>query len=194
MSALTTPTKSNKREKKKKRNKPKETATSDRKPNKGKEQDHLKKTSLGPLRQGQRLDTSETKQSSNKEHKPPKQSLKYHKELPLRTCKLPLNQCTSPGRMHANHLKTGQLQQLQLTPVRLVITTGQTDAQHVHRTSTLTGQTGDLDRSDRRTLEPRNGSKPPENLLNASSKPFQAQTSPPCWKCMNQDKNAKLST
>jgi hypothetical protein len=41
--------------------------------------------------------------------------------------------------MHANHLKTGQLQQPQLTPVRLVITTGQTSAQHVHRTSTLTG-------------------------------------------------------
>jgi hypothetical protein len=39
---------------------------------KGKEQDHLKKTSLGPLRQGQRLDTSETKPCSSKEHKPPK--------------------------------------------------------------------------------------------------------------------------
>jgi hypothetical protein len=44
--------KSDKREKKKKRNERKETPTSDRKPNKGKEQDHLKKTSLGPLRQG----------------------------------------------------------------------------------------------------------------------------------------------
>jgi hypothetical protein len=44
--------------------------------------------------------------------------------------------------MHANHLKTGKLQQLQLTPVRPVTTTGQTGAQHVHRTSTLTGQTG----------------------------------------------------
>jgi hypothetical protein len=52
MSALTTPTQSNKREKKKKRNEQKETPTSDRKPNKGKEQDHLKKTSLGPLRKG----------------------------------------------------------------------------------------------------------------------------------------------
>jgi hypothetical protein len=30
--------------------------------------------------------------------------------------------------MHANQLKTEQLQQLQLTPVRLVITTGQTGA------------------------------------------------------------------
>jgi hypothetical protein len=144
----------------------------------------LRKTSLGPLRQGQRLDTSETKHSSSKERKPPKQSSKNHKELPLHTCKLPLNQCTSPGRMHANHLKPGQLQQLQLTPVRPVTTTGQTGH---HRSS-------DCDRSDRCTLEPRNGSKPPENLLNASSKPIQAQTSPPCWQCMNQAKNAKLST
>jgi hypothetical protein len=76
--------------------------------------------------------------------------------------------------------------------------TGQTGHHHrsdrclnVHRISTHTGQTGDPDRSDRCTTEPRNGSKPPENLLNASSKPFQAQTSPPCWQCMNQDKNAK---
>jgi hypothetical protein len=30
--------------------------------------------------------------------------------------------------MHPNQLKTGQLQQLQLTPVRSVITTGQTGA------------------------------------------------------------------
>jgi hypothetical protein len=84
------------REKKKKRNEQKETPTSDRKPNKGKEQDHLKKTSLGPLRQGQRLDTSETKQNSSKECKPPNQSSNNHKELPLHTCKLPLNQCNSP--------------------------------------------------------------------------------------------------
>jgi hypothetical protein len=34
----------------------------------------LKKTSLRPLRQGQRLDTSETKLCSSKEHKPPKQT------------------------------------------------------------------------------------------------------------------------
>jgi hypothetical protein len=60
----------------------------------------LKKTSLGPLRQGQRLDTSETKQSSSKERKPPKQCSNNHKELPLHTCKLLLKQCTSP-RMNA---------------------------------------------------------------------------------------------
>jgi hypothetical protein len=66
------PHESNKREKKMKRNEQKETPTNDRNPNKGEEQDHLKKTSLGPLRQGQRLDTSETKQSSSKERKPTK--------------------------------------------------------------------------------------------------------------------------
>jgi hypothetical protein len=96
MSALTTLTKINKREKKKKRNEQKETPTSDRKPDKGNEQDHLKKTSLRPLRQGKRLDTSETKQSSSKERKPPSQSSKNRKELRLHTCKLPLNQCNSP--------------------------------------------------------------------------------------------------
>jgi hypothetical protein len=85
VSVLTTPTKSNKREKKKKRKEQKETPTSGRKPNEGKEQDHLKKTSLGPLRQGQRLDTSETKRSSSKERKPPNQSSKNHKVLPLHT-------------------------------------------------------------------------------------------------------------
>jgi hypothetical protein len=94
--------------------------------------------------------------------------------------------------MHANHLKIEQLQQHQLTPVRPVTTTGQTGAQHVHKTTTLTGQTGDHDWSDRCTPEPRNGSKPPKNLLKVSSKPLQAQTSPPCSQCMNQAKNANL--
>jgi hypothetical protein len=96
--------------------------------------------------------------------------------------------------MHANQLKTGQLHQLQLTPVKPVITTGQTGAKDVHRTSTRTGQTCDLDRLYRCTTEPRNGSKPPENLLKVSSKPFQDQTSLLCWQCMNQAKKAKLST
>jgi hypothetical protein len=33
---------------------------------------------------------------SSKERKPPNQKLENHKELPLHTCKLPLNQCNSP--------------------------------------------------------------------------------------------------
>jgi hypothetical protein len=148
----------------------------------------LKKTNLGPLRQGQWLDTSETKLCSNKERKPPNQSSKNHKELPLHTCKLLLNQCNSPW---TNACKTPLENRAAATTSAL---NGQTGAEHVHRTSTLTGQTGDLDRSDLCTPEPRNGSKPLENLLNASRKPFQAQTSPPFWQCMNQAKNAKHST
>jgi hypothetical protein len=87
----------------------------------------LKKTSLRPLRQGQRLDTSETKQNSSKEHKPPKQSSKNHKELPLHTCKLPLNQCTSPLMSACKPLEN-----------RAIATT-----------SAHTGQTGHHHRSDR---------------------------------------------
>jgi hypothetical protein len=60
MSALTTHTYSNPREKEKEKEKEKklikETPTSDPKSRNGKEQDHLKKTSLRPLRQGPRLD------------------------------------------------------------------------------------------------------------------------------------------
>jgi hypothetical protein len=37
-----------------------------------KKEDHLKEERPGPLRQGQRLDTTESKTSSSKEHKPPK--------------------------------------------------------------------------------------------------------------------------
>jgi hypothetical protein len=66
----------------------------------------------------------------------------------------------------------------QLWPVRPVTTTGQTGAQHVNRTSPLTSQTGDHDRSDRWHTEPRNGLKPHENLPNAFSSPQYAQTSP----------------
>jgi hypothetical protein len=72
MSAFTTPTFGNHREKEKEKKRIKRNFNKRSKAKKGKEQDHLKKTSLGPLRQGQRLDTSETKPCSSKEHKPPK--------------------------------------------------------------------------------------------------------------------------
>jgi hypothetical protein len=110
----------------------------------------------------------------------PQRAPSEHMQAPPEPMQLPL---------HANHLKKTSAQ---LSPVRPVTTTGQTGPQHMNRASTLTGQTGALDRSDRCATEPRKGSKPLENLLNAPSKPFQAQTSPPCWKCMNQAKNAKM--
>jgi hypothetical protein len=198
MSALTTHTYINPREKKKKINERKETSTSDRKPKKRKEQDHLKKTSLGPLRQGQRLDTSETKLCSSKERKPPNQSSKTTKSSPCTHASSLWTNATTPGRMHAkHHLKQSSCNNSALT--------GQTG--HPHRSDrwTRSPSTWELHRSDRcpspvRLMPPRklpelkNSSKPLGNLLNACNKPFQAQTSPPCWQCMNQAKNAKNST
>jgi hypothetical protein len=99
MNALTTPTYSNLREQKMKRNEQKETPTSDRKPNKGKDQDHLKKASLRPLRQGQQLDTSEKKLCSSKERKPPTNARKpqrappAHLQAPPEPMQLPLDEC-----------------------------------------------------------------------------------------------------
>jgi hypothetical protein len=151
MSALTTPTNINTREKKKNRNKQKETPTSDRKPKKGTEKDHLKKTSPGPLSQGQWLDTSETKLCSSKEHKPLNQSLKTTKSSPCTHASSPLNQCNYPctNACERPH-ETEQLRQLSshrsdrspspvrpvdniaqhlgTTPVRPVPSIGQTDA------------------------------------------------------------------
>jgi hypothetical protein len=83
MSALTTHTFGNHREKEKEKKK-RRNFNKRSKAEKGKEQYHLKKTSLRPLRQGQWLDTSETKPCSSKEHNPPK-----HTRAPLHICMLP---------------------------------------------------------------------------------------------------------
>jgi hypothetical protein len=155
----------------------------------------LKKTSLRPLRQGQRLDTSETKtklkqraQTTERKLEQPQRAPPAHMQAPPEPMHLPLDECMQDTTWNRAAATT------QPKPVRPVNTTGQTGVQHVNRINTQTGQTSDLDRSDRCKTELRNGSKPPENLLNASNKPFQAQTSPLCWQCMNQAKNAKNST
>jgi hypothetical protein len=79
-SALTTHTYSNTREKKKKKKKKrtnkKKLQQAIESQTKAKNKDHLKKTSLGPLRQGQWLDTSETKLCLSKERKPPTKARK----------------------------------------------------------------------------------------------------------------------
>jgi hypothetical protein len=74
MSALRTHTFGKQREKETEKKQIKRNFNKRSKAEKGKEQDLSKKRSLGPLRQGQRLDTSETKPCSSKEHKPPKQT------------------------------------------------------------------------------------------------------------------------
>jgi hypothetical protein len=119
----------------------KKTQTSDRKPNKGKQQDHLKEESLGTLRQGQRLDTTETKASSSKEYKPPKQSSKTHKSslahmhAPPEPMQLPLKNACQP--LHETELLH------QLISNRSDHNTSQTGAQHLRRANSLTGRIGD---------------------------------------------------
>jgi hypothetical protein len=111
----------------------------------------LKKTSLGPLRQGQRLDISETKTFSSKEHKPPIQSSKTTKSSPCTHANSSWTNATPPGRICEPLHETKQLQQpcsdqsdrsktpvrpvpnmwigQALWPVKLVTSTGQTGAQ-----------------------------------------------------------------
>jgi hypothetical protein len=66
MSALTTHKIWNQREKEKEKKQIKINLNKQSKAKKGKEQYHLKRTSLGPLRQGQRLDTSEANHAQAK--------------------------------------------------------------------------------------------------------------------------------
>jgi hypothetical protein len=110
----------------------------------------LKNTSLGPLRQGQRLDTSETKlkqraQTTKPKLEQPQRAPPAHMQAPPEPMQLPLNECMQDTTWNRAAATT------HLSPVRPATTTGQTGAQHVHRTSTLTCQTGNLDWSDRCT-------------------------------------------
>jgi hypothetical protein len=78
---------------------------------------------------------------SRKKHQSPTKARKYN-ELPLHTCKLPLNQCNSLGRMHANHL-------MKPSNCNCSAHTGQTG--HPHRSDrwTRSPSTWELQRSDR---------------------------------------------
>jgi hypothetical protein len=115
---------------------------------KGEEKDHLKKTSLGPLRQGQQLDTTETKTSSSNKQTPTKQISKpqrtalTHMQDPPKPMQPLLNECIQTSSQNIAAASA------QLCLVRLVHSIGQTSAQHLHRISTMTGWTGDHNRLD----------------------------------------------
>jgi hypothetical protein len=94
------------REKEKEKKRIKRNFNKRSKAEKGKEQDHLKKTSLRPLRQGQQLDTSETKPCSSKEHKPPK-----HTRAPPANMQAPPEQVPTLGTNRSGRFSK---------PVRLV--------------------------------------------------------------------------
>jgi hypothetical protein len=70
----------------------------------------LKKTNLGPLRQGWRLDTSETKPCLNKERKPPNQSSNTTKGSPCTYARSPWAKAHSPwsnaAMQHENAAKS----------------------------------------------------------------------------------------
>jgi hypothetical protein len=177
MSALTTHMICNQREKKRKETTKRKTTTSDRKPKKGKEQDHLKKNKSRTLRQGQRLDTSETKPCSNKERKPPNQRSNTTKSSP----------CTYATMQHGNAAKS---KNCSTCPGRLDL---------LHRAvrppaPDLTAW-GRLDRPKRPTHTKllKNFPNQLEHLPNTPRCPKHAQTSPPCWQCMNQGKMRKVS-
>jgi hypothetical protein len=71
------------------------------------------KTSLGPPRQGQRLDTSETKPCSSKEHTPPIQSSNNTKSFPCTHASSPWSKAHSPWTnatmQHGNAIKRKNL-------------------------------------------------------------------------------------
>jgi hypothetical protein len=175
MSALTTHTFDNQREKRKEKKRPKETPTSDRKLRKGKEQDHLKKTSLRNLRQGQWLDTPDKTMLKQRA-----QTTKAYKSFP---CTYAYSPWTSANSRHR--------------PVRPVPKTSQTG-------STKTGQAGYQNQSDRFGTADHTPQKQ-KILKKCTSSPltlgigsrdamqfFSTFLSPPCCQCMNQGSNLKI--
>jgi hypothetical protein len=129
-----------------------------------------------------------------KEHKPPKQSSKNHKELPLHTCKLPLNQCTSPWTNAC-----------QLLENRAAATTsaytGQTGHHHWSDRCLRCAQDQHSHQSDRWPRPVRPVHTRAQKWLETTWKPskciqqaISSSNISPCWQCMNQAKNAKLST
>jgi hypothetical protein len=163
----------------------KETSTSDLKPKKCKEQYHLKKTSLGPLRQGQRLDTSETKPYSSKERKPPIQSLNNTKSSPCTYASSPWAKAHFPWTMQQCNTEMQQrAKTCSICPGRL---------DHLTNIWPLGGR---LDHPMWPALHQttQNLPEPIGTLSKCSSCPNHAQTSPPCWQCMNQGKLRKVST
>jgi hypothetical protein len=118
--------------------------------------------------------------------------LEYHKELPLHICTLFLSQSTLPLNQCSNATqKCSKEQKLLNMPGRL---------DRLHRavrppTPDLTAW-GRLERPKRPALNQTTQNLPDqmEHLPNSPRCPKHAQTSPPCWQCMNQGKMRKVST
>jgi hypothetical protein len=109
----------------------------------------LEETSLRPLRQGQRLDTSETKhaqaKSTNHQSKArkPQRAPPALMQAPTEPMQLPQDKCTQTTSWNR------AAPTAQLWPVRPVNLTGQTDGQDRPAPGNYTGQTGALHRLGR---------------------------------------------
>jgi hypothetical protein len=144
----------------------------------------LKKTSLDPLGKGNssthpRQNYAQAKSANHQtKARKPHRAPPAHMQAPPEPMQLPR------GRMHANHL----MKQSSYISLALTSQTG-----HTHRLdrwarspSTWEPHWSDRFPSPVRPTPPgklpelKNSSKPLGNLLNACSKPFRAQTSPPC--------------
>jgi hypothetical protein len=128
----------------------------------------LKKTSLRPLRQGQRLDTSETKPCSSKEHKPPK-----HTRAP-------------PAHMHAPHEQVPTLG------------TNRSGRFHQNRSDRFPKPVRPISCSRPHPQKPKMQKKCTNSPLTLgigsrdAMQLFSTFLSPPCCQCMNQGSNVKI--
>jgi hypothetical protein len=118
----------------------------------------------------------------------PQRAPPAHMQAPPKPMQLPLDECMQTTWWKQSSCISS-------------VATGQTSQHHRSDWCSTCAQDQHSDQSDwwPRPVRPvhnraQNGSKPPENLLKAFSSPEHAQTSPPCWQCMNQAKNAKNST
>jgi hypothetical protein len=134
----------------------------------------LKKTGLGPLRQGQRLDTSETKPSSSKEHKPPKQT-----RAPPAHMQAPPEQVPTLGANRSGRFPK-PVRPVPPKPVRPVSTTGQAD---------FTQQT--IPPKAKNAKEMHKLPLGSWDMLQDAMQLFSTFLSPPCCQCMNQGTNLK---
>jgi hypothetical protein len=134
----------------------------------------LKKTSLGPLRHGQRLDTSETKLCSSKEHKPPR-----HTRAPPTHMHTPPEQVPTQGTNRSGRFPK---------PVRLVPKTYPAVYQN------LSDRFGTADRTPQKQKMQKKCTSSPLTLGIGSRDAMQLFStilSPPCCQCMNQVSNLK---
>jgi hypothetical protein len=172
MSALTTHTSSNLREKKRKGMNKKILQQAIESQRKTRRKITSRRQVSDPLGKGNdsthlRQNYTQAKSANHQtKARKPQRAPTAHMQAPPWTNAIP------PGRVHADHfMKQSSCYSSALT--------GQTGRHHRSDRCATCERDQHSDRSDWCTTEPRNGLKPPKNLLNAFSSPEYAQTPPP---------------